>query len=155
MNKKPGILLDHRLFSHVIDRPSPENPKRLRRLYHRLDAAMYRSRFSRIDANPADQEAVEAIHSRFYLDQIKKHDQSSDPFSYDCDTYVMPETLDCAFLAAGGCLQVAEAIMSGEIDSGFALIRPPGHHADPGRGMGFCVLNNVASLRCGWGRCMD
>ena len=56
----------------------------------------------------------------------------------------MPATLDCAFLAAGGCLQMAEAVMSGVIDRGFALVRPPGHHAETGRGMGFCVLNNIA-----------
>ena len=146
MNKKPGILLDHRLFRHVIDQPSPENPERLRRLYQHIDSVAYRRRFNRIDAKSADIEAVEAIHSRFYLDQIHEHAQSSDPYSYDRDTYVMPETLDCAFLAAGGCLQMAEAIMSGVIDRGFALVRPPGHHAEPGRGMGFCVLNNVAII---------
>lgn len=144
MNNKPGILLDHRLFRHVIDGRSPESPERLRHLYHILNLPVHRRRFNRIDAKHADMQIVETVHSRFYIDQIREHARSMDPFSYDCDTYVMSETLECAFLAAGGCLQVAEAIMNGAINSGFALIRPPGHHAEPGRGMGFCVLNNAA-----------
>ena len=55
----------------------------------------------------------------------------------------MEESFTTARLAAGGCLALCDAIVAGEIDSGYALIRPPGHHAEPGRGMGFCVLNNV------------
>jgi acetoin utilization deacetylase AcuC-like enzyme len=89
---------------------------------------------------------VEAVHSRFYLEQIQSHTNGDDPYSYDKDTYVMSDTLECALLAAGGGLQMAEAIACGEIDRGFALVRPPGHHAEPGRGMGFCVLNNVAII---------
>jgi acetoin utilization deacetylase AcuC-like enzyme len=144
MSKKPGIVLDYRLFRHAIDRQSSENPQRLRDLYRQLDSASYRKQFEPIPAKPADIEAVEAVHSRFYLDQIRAHTRLADPFSYDRDTYLMSETFECALLAAGGCLQMAEAIMSGAIDRGFALVRPPGHHAEPGRGMGFCVLNNVA-----------
>jgi acetoin utilization deacetylase AcuC-like enzyme len=144
MNKKPGILLDHRLFRHVIDRQSPENPERLRRLYDDLNTPDHRHRFLRIQAKYADRPTVESVHSRFYLDQIQEYARSANPFSYDRDTYVMSETLDCAMLAAGGCVQMAEAVMAGAVDRGFALVRPPGHHAEPGRGMGFCVLNNVA-----------
>lgn len=144
MSNKPGILLDNRLFRHAIDRQSPENPERLRSLYKHLDAPEYRRRFHRIPARAAGSEAVEAVHSRFYLDQVREHSRTAEPFSFDRDTYIMSETLECAYLAAGGCLQMADAIMSGAIDRGFALVRPPGHHAEPGRAMGFCVLNNVA-----------
>jgi acetoin utilization deacetylase AcuC-like enzyme len=144
--KKPGILFDNRLFRHVINQHSPENPKRLRSLYQCLDTPVYHDQFLRIAADRIDMEAVEAVHPRFYLDQIRTHSQSIDPFAYDKDTYVMADTLDSAVLAAGGCLDMAEAVMSGTLDKGFALIRPPGHHAEPGRGMGFCVLNNIAII---------
>lgn len=144
MSKRPGIIFDNRLLRHAIDQHSPENPERLRTLYQLLDTPSYRDRFQRLPAREADMADVEAVHSRFYLDQIRTHAKSDDPYSYDRDTYVMSETLDCSLLAAGGCLQLAEAIVSGEIDRGMALTRPPGHHAEPGRGMGFCVLNNVA-----------
>ena len=56
----------------------------------------------------------------------------------------MPQSMQTAELAAGGCLLLADKIMAGEIKHGFAMIRPPGHHAEAGRGMGFCILNNVA-----------
>lgn len=144
MNKKPGILFDNRLFRHAIDYQSPENPERLRRLHQYLETAPHGNRFERIPIAAADEADIEAVHSRFYLEQIQSHTLSADPYSYDKDTYLMTESLDCAFLAAGGCLQMADAIMSGVINRGFCLVRPPGHHAEPGRGMGFCVVNNVA-----------
>jgi acetoin utilization deacetylase AcuC-like enzyme len=144
MSRRPAIVFDNRLFRHVIGRHSPENPERLRLLHQCLDKPPYRDRFQRIPARAADMADVEAVHSRFYLDQIRDHSISGNPYSYDKDTYVMPDTMDCALLAAGGCLQLAEAIVSAEVDRGFALVRPPGHHAEPGQGMGFCVLNNVA-----------
>ncbi|BBO89194.1 histone deacetylase [Desulfosarcina ovata] len=144
MSNKPGVVLDRRLFRHVANRHSPENPERLRSLYRILESETQRNRFEHIEARSADLAAVQAVHSRFYLDQIEEYARSTDPFAYDRDTYVMPATLDCALLAAGSCLELARAVMNADVNSGFALIRPPGHHAEPGRGMGFCVLNNVA-----------
>lgn len=144
MNKKPGLVFDNRFFRHVIDRPSPENPERIRRLYHTLNEPKYRHGFIPIKTREATFHDIEAVHSSFYLSQIREHALTADPFSYDRDTYVMDETILTAQLAAGGCLELADRIMAGEIDYGFALVRPPGHHAEPGRGMGFCVFNNVA-----------
>ncbi len=89
-------------------------------------------------------EDIQDVHSSFYVDQIREHALNADPFSYDRDTYLMELSLYTAQLAAGGCLELADRILSGEIDYGFALIRPPGHHAEPGRGMGFCIFNNIA-----------
>ena len=56
----------------------------------------------------------------------------------------MEQSIYTAQLATGGCLDLADRLLGGDLDSGFALIRPPGHHAEPGRGMGFCVFNNVS-----------
>jgi acetoin utilization deacetylase AcuC-like enzyme len=139
-----GILFDNRLLRHTVDAQSPENPERLRSLNQRLEQKPYRDRFRRIAAQPASIEAIERVHTRFYLDQIRTHARGGDPFAYDRDTYLMAETLGSAVLAAGGCIQLAEAIVSGVVKRGFALVRPPGHHAEAGRGMGFCVVNNAA-----------
>ncbi len=87
---------------------------------------------------------IEAVHSRFYLDQLRHHVVNGDPYAYDRDTYLMEDSFFTAELAAGGCLELADRIMDGTLDHGFALIRPPGHHAEPGRGMGFCIFNNVS-----------
>lgn len=144
MTDTTGILFDNRLFRHVIDAQTPENPERLRSIHQRLEEKPYRDRFRRIAAQSASPDLIERVHTPFYLDQVRDHATRSDPFSYDRDTYLMGETLGCAALAAGGCIQLAEAVVSGEVQRGFALVRPPGHHAEAGRGMGFCVVNNVA-----------
>lgn len=142
MNKL-GILLDDRYFDHQIEEASPENPNRLRELFPAV-RRRYNGSIQTISAQTADTAIVENVHSNFYLSQVREHALKSNPFSYDQDTYLMQESLATAQLAAGGCLEMADRIMNGDIDHGFALIRPPGHHAEPGRGMGFCILNNVA-----------
>jgi acetoin utilization deacetylase AcuC-like enzyme len=62
----------------------------------------------------------------------------------DPDTYTVPETLELAYQAAGGAVAIASAVWQMNARRGFALSRPPGHHATPGRGMGFCLMNNIA-----------
>ncbi|MDO9536674.1 MAG: histone deacetylase [Bacillota bacterium] len=62
----------------------------------------------------------------------------------DMDTYLTPETYEVARLAVQGGLDAVDRVMSGELDRVFALLRPPGHHAEPNRGMGFCIFNNIA-----------
>ncbi len=143
MNKRVGLVVDDRLLKHVIPRHSPENPGRIGKL-SALVRERYRTECRFYQARTAAVSDIEAVHSRFYLDQLREHQLRSEPFSYDRDTYLMKHSLATAHLAAGGCLELADRIMTGEVDHGFAMIRPPGHHAEPGRGMGFCILNNVA-----------
>lgn len=140
---KPGILLDNRYFNHRIEQKSPENPGRLRQLFPKIQER-YNGSLQMFTPREAKLEDVELVHSNFYLSQIREHAVKNDPYSYDKDTYLMEMSLPTAQLAAGGCLELADQVMAGTIKSGFALIRPPGHHAEPGRGMGFCILNNVA-----------
>ncbi len=142
MNKKCGLLLDDRYFNHSIQRFSPESPKRIRNLYSNI-LSSYKDRFQFFQPREASLDDIVAVHSTFYLEQLWEHAKKEDPYSYDRDTYLVKDSFATAQLAAGGCLEMADTIMSGEIDSGFALIRPPGHHAEPGRGMGFCILNNI------------
>jgi len=61
----------------------------------------------------------------------------------DPDTVLCKESYDVALLAAGGAITAVDAVMA-KFDSSFALVRPPGHHAMPERGMGFCIFNNIA-----------
>ncbi|MFH1216214.1 MAG: histone deacetylase [Pseudomonadota bacterium] len=144
MNKKIGIIKDDRFFDHKIDIHSHENPQRLRGLYRALSSPEYNGHLKIILPREATEDEVFAVHSKFYVKQIREHSVNHNPYSYDKDTYLMDMTLQTALLGAGGCLELAEQIMHGEIDYGFALTRPPGHHAEAGRGMGFCVLNNAA-----------
>lgn len=140
---RTGILLDDRYFDHQIEAPSPENPNRLRKLFQAV-RQKYNGDLHTISPQMANSDDIERVHSNFYLRQVREHSLKANPFSYDKDTYLMQHSLATAQLAAGGCLELANQIMNGQIDRGFALVRPPGHHAEPGRGMGFCILNNIA-----------
>jgi len=143
-DRRTGIVFDQRYLHHCIPRQSLENPARLQSLYLTLSLAGYTDQCRVVPARHARMEDVLAVHSSFYLDQIREHAVTPNPYSYDKDTYLMEDTLATAMLAAGGCMALADEIMTHDIDQGFALIRPPGHHAGIGRGQGFCVLNNVA-----------
>ncbi len=145
MNNTFGLLLDNRYFDHAIERHSAENPERIRHLYSTIKED-YRDRICLFSPREASYEDIQAVHSSFYLQQIREHAVLSDPYSYDRDTYLMENSFVTALLAAGGCLELADAVMKGTLDHGFALIRPPGHHAEPGRGMGFCILNNIGIM---------
>jgi len=144
MHKQPGILFDRRYYEHGIPLLSLENAGRVRGIYSTLEGPEYTGQMRTYRPREASTADIEAVHSSFYLEQLREHANFKDPYSYDRDTYLMEQSLYTAALAAGGCLDLADRIMGGEIDYGFALVRPPGHHAEPGRGMGFCVFNNVA-----------
>ena len=143
MKKRVGLVVDDRYLQHAISRPSPENPERLRNL-SAIVRERYRHNCRMFQGRCAETADIEAVHSRFYLDQLRHHAGNGDPYSYDRDTYLMQDSFFTAELAAGGCLELADRIMDGTLDHGFAMIRPPGHHAEPGRGMGFCIFNNVS-----------
>jgi len=144
MNNKLGLVFDNRYLRHAISMPSLENPDRVRSLYLRLQQEKYHDAIVRVQPREVDNADICMVHSSFYVEQLREHAVKSDPFSYDRDTYLMEESLLTARIAAGGCLELADRIMGGELNYGFSLIRPPGHHATAGRGMGFCIFNNVA-----------
>lgn len=144
MNSSTGLVFDNRLFDHKIDRHSPENPDRIRGLYRQLTATPYDGRFEKVVPRELTIDEVRSVHSSLYLEQLREHSVLPDPYSYDKDTYLMDQSLYTAQLAAGGCFELADRIMASELNNGFALVRPPGHHAEVGRGMGFCIFNNVA-----------
>jgi acetoin utilization deacetylase AcuC-like enzyme len=95
-------------------------------------------------AREAVDSELELVHQPAYLAQVRARLSRSEYGQLDPDTYFCPHTREAAWLAAGGAIDLALALVRGEAQQGFALVRPPGHHAVPARSMGFCILNNVA-----------
>jgi len=88
-------------------------------------------------------EEISLVHTKQYISEVKAL-ASKGGGQLDLDTIVSSDSYDVALYAAGGTIQAVDAVMDGSLDSVFALVRPPGHHASTGGGMGFCLFNNVA-----------
>lgn len=131
------IYLEHNLPEH------PENARRLERILALLEESGLRSRLVHLQPRPASVEELERVHSRRLISLVQSAAQSGGGY-LEPDTYVTPRSFEAAVMAAGGVIRAVEAVLSGEIGNGFALVRPPGHHATPTQAMGFCLFNNVA-----------
>lgn len=99
------------------------------------------------EAGPAEITSVERFHTAAYIERIRAVCLSAAPAewaSLDLDTKVCRESLDTALATAGASIDAVDRIMAGEAEAAFCLARPPGHHAEPDRAMGFCLLNSIA-----------
>jgi len=129
-------FLEHDNFSH------PENSERLISIMKVLRKSKVFERLKMIEFQPLEEKDILEIHSEKMVEEIKS--LSKEGGWVDVDTYVCIGSYDIARLAAGGVATLASKVISGDDETGFALVRPPGHHATRNRAMGFCLLNNVA-----------
>jgi len=98
-----------------------------------------------IEPRDATMGELERAHESAYLNFVREQVRSGAD-SLDADTVICPDSWDAAIRAAGAGLALGEAWLAGEIHNGFACLRPPGHHAERGRAMGFCLIGNVSVL---------
>ena len=119
----------------------PERPGRLDVLKPRLDSFPAEM----IESKPATRAEVERVHSPELVAALERVCREDAPGIIDyAPTYVTESSFEDALLAAGGVITCTHAVLRGEADNAFAIVRPPGHHAEPDRAMGFCLFNNVA-----------
>src|SRR5688500_13763914 len=119
----------------------PERPGRLDVLEPKLNS--FES--ERLEAKPATREEIAYVHHPKLVAALETVCREQAPGIIDyAPTYVTRSSFEDAALAAGGVLTCARAVGNGEVKNAFAIIRPPGHHAEPDRAMGFCIFNNVA-----------
>lgn len=121
----------------------PECPERVETIRQSLEAAGYWQRGNQAAPLTGIESTLEKVHSPLYLRALQQACQAG--AAIDGDTYTTPASWQLSLNAAGGAIAVAEAVWRGEARTGFALTRPPGHHATRHGGMGFCLLNNVAA----------
>ena len=143
MSRKTGIVQDKRYLEHGAGRDHPESPERLAAIYEMLALPEMAEKFTQIPVRPATIDELAMIHRRSYIDLVA--DTAGKSFtSLDPDTATTAESFNVALLAAGGLLNAIDSVVSGRVDNAFALVRPPGHHAEDRGAMGFCLFNNVA-----------
>ncbi len=141
---KTGLVYHPAYLEHEMGPGHPESPHRLRAIMQQLDQSGTAARLVRIDPRRAEDEWVTQIHTPGYVATLTRESPSSGRVSLDPDTSMSPGSLDAAYLAAGGALAAVDAIMARQVEHVFCAVRPPGHHAEAGRAMGFCFFNNVA-----------
>ena len=140
---KTGIVRDTRYIDHRTGDFHPESHKRLEVIYEMLNDPDMTDRYIDVPVREATEEELLYIHSKDYIDLVAA--TAGKPSSFlDADTQTSPGSYQAALLAAGGLCNAINMVNNGELDNAFALVRPPGHHAERNRGMGFCLFNNVA-----------
>ncbi len=139
---RTGIVKDRRYLDHNMGAYHPENPGRLEVLYGMLQEEISFP-YLEIEPRPATEKEIELVHTPSYFRLIKET-AGKERVYLDPDTSTSPLSFETALLATGGLLKAIDLILKGKIQNAFALVRPPGHHAEPSRAMGFCIFNNVA-----------
>jgi len=140
---KTGIVKDWRYIEHKMGDAHPESPERIRAIYEMLKEEKRLATLTVVPPRLATEKEIALIHTQEYIEQIKESAGQARVY-LDPDTSTSPRSYEVARLAAGGLLEAADKIMAGGVQGVFALVRPPGHHAEASQAKGFCIFNNVA-----------
>ncbi len=139
-----GLLYDERFLLHKTGPEHPECPDRLVAIYRGLDEDGVLPKLVRIPATPAKMKWIEKVHSPRHVFRVEEASLLDMGELDSPDNQLSPETFDTAVLAVGGILNSVNYVMEGKVDNVFCAVRPPGHHAEPNKALGFCYFNNIA-----------
>ncbi|MBM7646259.1 acetoin utilization deacetylase AcuC-like enzyme [Scopulibacillus daqui] len=157
MSKLTGFISDESYFWHqtgngalniraggwVQEDTHAENPETKRRVKNLLERSRYINELKVMAPRSAAREDIEMNHHPEYIDMVKKL-SGENGGDAGVHAIVGPDSYEIALLSAGGVLTAVDAVMEKEVRNAYALVRPPGHHAEPNEGMGFCLFNNAA-----------
>ena len=146
MLRRTGFLYDPTCLRHDPGRGHPERSARLVATMDRLESEPWFGDLVPIATEECPIEWLESVHAPEYIARAAKVCRAGGPFLDVPDVGVSRDSFDVARIAAGAGLSLADRLMEGEIDNGFSLARPPGHHAERALALGFCLFNNVAVL---------
>jgi len=147
---KVGYFYDDIFLLHEMPLGHPESKDRLIAINERLKQSPHWNSLQHLKPLKASEHDILAVHTKAYVSEIMQFTGYFDP-----DTYVSPHTAEAALFAAGAVTEAIDRCKAGEIERAFCAVRPPGHHAEADRAMGFCIFNNVAvgaryAQRCGY-----
>jgi acetoin utilization deacetylase AcuC-like enzyme len=138
--KKTGFVYDDVFLRHETPQWHPESKERLISILDTLRDAPEWKELVHIKPVKAGFDDIEAVHTHDYVDKIRRMEEGY----LDPDTYLSKGSLEAALFAAGAVMAGVDRCRKGEIERAFCAVRPPGHHAEADRAMGFCIFNNVA-----------
>lgn len=139
-----GLVFHPLYLDHQMGPSHPESPERLRSIRRHLESSGMLDRLTHLDPQSASRDWICTIHDPQYVERLERCSPENGYVPLDPDTMLCSKTLPAAYLAAGGALTAVDAVMTRAVDQVFCAIRPPGHHAERDRAMGFCFFNNVA-----------
>ena len=141
-----AFLSDTDFLEHDTGPGHPERKERLVATLNHLETESWFSSLTHLTPIAAEERWISQIHAPEYMSRVDVACRDGHPFLDTPDVSISKRSSDIARLAAGSGIVLADALMRGEIDNGFALVRPPGHHAENQSALGFCLFNNVAIL---------
>ena len=141
---KPVLVTDLAYEKHDTGFGHPEQPARIKAVLKALDKAGMNDGFRKVDPRTCEEEDLLRCHTENYLTSVKEDFAAGATSLRTGDTTISKASLEVAKLAVGGLLAAVDEVMTGKAQRAFCVSRPPGHHATPSKGMGFCLFNNAA-----------
>ena len=142
--RRIGLVLDPVFEEHDTRNGHPERPQRLARIRKVLEDTGLAGRCVRVPVTAATDESLNRVHHPDHVRRVEDACRSGEPFLDSMDTAIGTDSARIARLAAGSVTSLGMEVAAGRLDAGFAIVRPPGHHAERDLAMGFCLFNNVA-----------
>jgi len=142
--RRTGLLYDERFLLHRTGSGHPESPDRLALAYNALEEAGLLENLTLVEATSARLKWIERVHSPRHIYRFEEACMLDLGELDHPDNQISQDSYDTALLAVGGILKTLDLVMKGQLDNAFCAVRPPGHHAESNRPLGFCYFNNVA-----------
>jgi len=146
MATSTGYVYDPRFADHDTGAGHPERPARVEAVMRALKAAPWFGELVSVPTSPIETRWLETVHDEAYIAHARQTIDRGSSYLDSMDVAVGPASYDVALLAAGAGPALADRVVAGELANGMAIVRPPGHHAEADRALGFCIFNNVAVL---------